>query len=191
MDYGDVPGWISAISSALTLMVAVIAAVAAFRQVREARTLRLEQAQPFVVLDIETSGTGHPHTDLVIRNIGQTLAYDVRLKFSPELQSTMDEDNTLGPLADASIFKRGIPSMPPGREYRMLFEDMPARYESDLTRQYDLEISYFNSRGEQETLKQVLDLDAFYGYGTVRVHDTHHIAKTLRAWAKSAGVRNF
>ncbi|MGV9645129.1 hypothetical protein [Streptomyces sp. NPDC003514] len=191
MDYGDVPGWISAIASALTLTVAIVAAVAAFRQVREARTLRLEQAQPFVVLDVEVSGTGHPLTDLVIRNIGQTLAYDVKFKFSPALQSTLDEGNTIGPLADASLLKSGIPSMPPGREYRILFENMPARFKSDLTRRYDVEIVYSNTRGEKETLKQVIDLDMFYGYSTVQVHDAHHIAKTLRAWAKSTGVRSF
>jgi hypothetical protein len=64
--WGDVPAWVDASASLVTLGVAIGAVIAAFRQVREARSLREAQAQPFVVIDFEpTRGVGHPFMDIL------------------------------------------------------------------------------------------------------------------------------
>lgn len=172
-------------------MVAVIAAVAAFRQVREARTLREEQAQPFVVVDVEENEAGHPYLDLVIRNIGTTLATDVRFDFSPRLRSGSYEDEGID-ISDFHLLKQGIASMPPGRELRFLFDEGPLIFQRDeLPRRYDVEVSFRSTRGPQEALRYTIDLDMFFGQHAVVVHGTHHIAKSLRAIAKKMGANSF
>lgn len=191
VDWGDVPAWIAAVGSTATFLVAAIAAVAAFRQVGEARKLREEQAQPFVVIDFEENEAGHPFVDLVIRNIGTTLATDVRFHFDPRLRSSSYEGQGVD-IADLHVLKQGIAAMPPGREIRFLFDEGPLVFErKDLPRKYDVEISFGSTRGPQEPLRYSLDLDMLFGQHAVVVHGTHHIAKSLRAIAKKMGANSF
>jgi uncharacterized membrane protein YhdT len=52
VNWGDVPGWITAAAAVTALIFAGLAAKAAFAQANEARSLRREQAAPYVVVDI-------------------------------------------------------------------------------------------------------------------------------------------
>jgi hypothetical protein len=140
------------------LVSAIAAATFAYRQLELARTLREEKARPFVVVDLEpAAGPGHPFTELVIRNIGETLARDVKITFEPPLETTLDDQRY--DLASSPMMKNGIPSMPPGREYRALFEHMPDRYaREDLPRRYTVTVASSGRRGPEEPLTQILDL---------------------------------
>lgn len=151
----------SAIAAAATLVVAVVAAGFAWRQVREAQKTREEQAQPFVVVDLDRTEASRIHMDLVIVNTGTTLAKDVRVAFDPPLRSTLTERNQQYDLADAAIISHGIPTMPPGREFRMLFESMPGLFESDLPRTYGAVVSFRDSRGRPYQLDYRLDQRLF------------------------------
>jgi len=188
IDWGNVPSWVSAGIAFLALVSAVAAVVFAYRQFDLAKTLREEKARPFVVVDIVP--TQHPYSDLVVRNVGETLAKDVKILFEPSLKTTLDDGDC--DIADSFALKEGIPSLPPGREYRMLFENMPDRYErDDLPRRYTVTVTSSGRRGPEEPLTQVLDLNVFYGYQKIEIYGTHHMAKTLRAWAKKDGVTHF
>jgi hypothetical protein len=69
----------------VTAGVAVAAGVIALSQLGEARRLRLEQAQPYVVVFM--ADTDRPkYVDLVIRNFGLTAATDVRVEIDPAPQ---------------------------------------------------------------------------------------------------------
>ncbi|MCF7547428.1 hypothetical protein [Pseudonocardia sp. WMMC193] len=172
----------------LALVSAGCAAYFAYHQLVLARTLREEKARPFVVVDVVPAQ--HPFTELIIKNVGETLARDVKVVFDPPLVTTLDDENmTIG---GSHALQSGIPSLPPGREYRMLFEHMPDRYaREDLPRRYEVTINASGRRGPEEPLVQVLDLDVFYGYQKLEQYGVHHIAKSLRAWAKKDGVKNF
>lgn len=130
-------------------------------QVREAQKTREEQAQPFVVVDFDRTEASRIHMDLVIVNTGTTLAKDVRVAFDPPLRSTLTERNQQYDLADAAIISHGIPTMPPGREFRMLFESMPGLFESDLPRTYGAVVSFRDSRGRPYQLDYRLDQRLF------------------------------
>ena len=70
---------------ALQLVVVVAAAIFAWSQLTEARRLREDQTRPFVIVDLDTQI--RPFFDLVVKNIGTTMARDVEIRFEPELQS--------------------------------------------------------------------------------------------------------
>lgn len=194
VEFGNLPEWVSAVSTFGTLAVAGVAAKAAFKQVREARTLREEQARPFVVVDFEPSEAASNLFNIAIENVGLTLATNVKLTFSPELESTFDNDQLVGPqkLSEKRLLSETIYSIPPGKRYLVPFDDLVQRYNENLPRRYDVFVDLCDSKGRPEdTAHYVLDLDNYYGHETVSVHGVHHIAKSLRAWAKKDGVRTF
>lgn len=172
-------GWAAAAAWA-TFVVAAAAAAFAWRQVLEARATRNDQAQPFVVVDFEPSKAGRIFLDLVIRNTGTTVATNVRMTFDPSLASTLSRDDTRYLLAESAIVRRGIPTLPPGREYRMLFERMPDRYTSDLPRSYDATVTFDDARGRPHEMRYRLDLDIYFGFMRLDVYTDHDAAKALR-----------
>jgi hypothetical protein len=101
------PGWLSPWEwspsdwAGLTFLVLVSAAVVALGQVREAQRLREDQARPFVVIDFEPWNV---FIDLKIRNIGKTLAHDVRFQFEPTLKTVKDEKPGLVPVMETYLF---------------------------------------------------------------------------------------
>lgn len=198
IQWGTVPAWVAAAGTVGTLIVAIVAARFAYSQIIESRTLRIEQAAPYVVVDFEPMReVGGSYMELVVRNTGLTTARDVSIDFKPELATTFDDDPNIAsftekPLRDHAIFKSGIPSMPPGREYRVLFDSMADRFEAGgLPHKYDVNVYYTDSFGERRDLPQVVDLGMYYGRIRIDRHGLHHMAKTLRAWAKADGVKNF
>ena len=166
-----------AIGAVGTLAVAVVAAGYARSQVSEARSIRLEQSQPQVIVDIEAHSM---LLELVIKNTGPTTARDVKVTFHPGLASTIIEQGRTKMLTSA-ILTRGIASMPPGKSYRLLFENAPARYKrTDLPRSYEATATYTDTRKRKYRETYILDLDALYGYNTISVYGIHDAAKALR-----------
>lgn len=114
-----------------TLVVASVATLIARRQLRQARELREEEAAPFVVVDVEPSAHSNWVLDLVIENVGKTVAHDVTLRFGPALVSTMDQGDYR--LADWSPLKDGVRTMVPGRRLRCIFDSAHERHKSRIT----------------------------------------------------------
>lgn len=177
VNWGDVPGWVTASAAVVALVFAALAARAAFAQAGEARTLREEQAAPYVVVDVELSPASSMYIDLVVRNIGKTVARDVRIAFMPALKSTLDDRDF--PRAAAGFLTRAIPAMPPGREYRMLLESGPGLHESDLPRVYQVGVSFEGVGGPHELMHEI-DLNLFYNFESLSVYGVHDIATQLR-----------
>lgn len=185
----------AAIAAWATFGVALAAAWYARHQVSEARKTREEQAQPFVIVDFRPSEAWSGLMDLVIANVGQTLARNVHVVFDPPLQSTLEKQES--PLREARILREGIPTLPPKRDHVILFERMPDLYDSALPRSYDATVSFEDSRGRSYKLQYVLDLDVYFGTSSVEIYGAHHTAKalreiekTLRKWTQhSNGIR--
>ncbi|WP_426226395.1 hypothetical protein [Pseudarthrobacter sp. DSP2-3-2b1] len=62
--------WISAVSTAATLLIAIVAAAIALFQLIQAKKLELDKSQPYVVMTMEES-IGPEFIDLVIKNYGK------------------------------------------------------------------------------------------------------------------------
>lgn len=173
----------------LQLLVLTAAAVFGRRQLREAKELREAQTRPFVVIDLGTSA--HTLFDLVVRNIGPTLAQNVRFEFNPPIRST---DANLDP-NKLKMFREGISTLAPGKEIRTLFDKGPTRHESDLPDIYEVTVSYRDQTGKRNYEEKVdLDFGLYWDRPTVArrdVHDLHKqletIAKEIRRWRPNVG----
>ena len=96
------------------LVVVGWAALYARGQVREARTLREEQARPFVMVDLER--WDQPFVNLVVANLGKTMARNVRISFDPPLESSFDKKAPV-PIGQLKLFTAPIPSLAPGKRF--------------------------------------------------------------------------
>jgi len=154
----------SALAAVATVVVYVLLLVYAVRQVGEARTLREDQARPFVLVDF----TAENFTAIVIANTGRTAARDVRVKFDPPLASGMAApwDWTNHPAFSDS----GMSILAPGREYRLGFDSLLTR-SPDLPRRYKVTITYDAAIGKRKPKysdEYVLDLTNFDGVNVPR-----------------------
>lgn len=166
----------------LQFLVLTAAAVFGRRQLNEAKELREAQTRPFVVIDLGSSA--HTLFDLVVTNIGPTLARDVRFEFTPPIKST---DDHLDP-NKLKMFREGISTLPPGKEIRTLFETGPARHESDLPDTYEVTVSYSDQTAKRNYEEKIdLDFGLYWDRPTVTRRDVHDLHKPLERIAKEVG----
>ncbi|MEW1587205.1 hypothetical protein AB0283_17420 [Micromonospora vinacea] len=160
-----------------TVVIAIIASRAAFRQVREARDLREEQAQPYVVAFMEPSEASQHLIDLVIKNFGATAALNVTIECDPLLVRTSLKSEAPEPV---HLFKN-LPILVPGQEWRTFWDNGIKRHDSGLPEQYDVTVRYQDSRGKQMTAtKALLDWGVYKSRMWTEIYGQHHAAKSLR-----------
>lgn len=165
-----------ALASWVTVGVALLAGLIAWRQVTEARRLRLEQAQPYVVVYMEPSAATPHIIDLVVRNFGATAAYDVTLSVSPDLKRS-GQGGTTEPVW---MFD-SLPVLVPGQEWRTMWDFSPERVQTSLPDRYDVTTSYKDSHGRRlPPMPSVLDWGAHRGRQWATVYGIHDAAKALR-----------
>ena len=200
LDVGTVPNWTDVAQVALVaLQLAVIAVAAVYakrqvdeakRQVAEAKTLREEQARPFVVVDFDVQDT---LIFLVISNLGASLARDVRFDIAPTLSSTISDH----PPAALKVFSKGISTLAPGKTIRTLFDSFPQRESEGLDDFYSVRIRYADEK-RRRAFDETLDLDIgiYRNLLVVTRHDIHHvkdsldrIRKVMEKWGAGTGRR--
>ena len=91
-----------------TVAIYIVIGLFAWRQVREARTLREEQARPFVIVDFEPGFLVY----LTVENLGRTMARDVSIHFDKPLTSSHQGRRELD---ESPLFREPIPALPQAR----------------------------------------------------------------------------
>ncbi|GGK59978.1 hypothetical protein Ppa06_26280 [Planomonospora parontospora subsp. parontospora] len=153
----------------------------ALRQLELEQQVRREQQEPYIVVDIQPSAFVNSVLLIVIENTGPTVARNVRIKFSPEIERFMDTDG-FGRfvLAESFLFKNGIPSMPPGRRIELLFDLGFKRLNSDLPKEYTVTVDC-DGPGDRpvETMVYKIDLRIYEGTEQLGVRNIHDGVKML------------
>lgn len=163
----------SALAGWATAAVALIAGGVAVGQLGEARRLRLEQAQPYVVAYMEPNATSTYYMDLVVRNFGTTAAHDVRLKVDPRPRRAAGTGG-------AVCLPDSIPVLVPGQEWRTMW-DSGARLKSDLPDRHEAVVSFKDSQGAPLLpFRSILDFGTHKDRLHTVVYGVHDAAKALR-----------
>ncbi|WP_286144134.1 hypothetical protein [Mycobacterium sp. D16R24] len=116
----------AAIAQWMTVAIAGGALVYARGQVREARETRERVAQPDVVVFVDRHEVRR-YFDLVIRNFGQTTAYNIRLTLPP-LQVAHHSDDDTGDVESLYV-PESIAVLAPGQEWRTVWDSAVRREE--------------------------------------------------------------
>jgi hypothetical protein len=146
----------SALAEILIASILVLAVIIAVYELQDARALRREQAQPYVVASLETEGSEPMIACLVIRNLGTTAAEDVRLLWGTlPPRSRADADQL------PSREELRLPTLVPGQEWRVPWDVGPRRFgePEEMAQMQHLMIRYADSRSVQHHTESVLDLD--------------------------------
>ncbi|MGW3788930.1 hypothetical protein ACWD5Z_30420 [Micromonospora chokoriensis] len=160
-----------------TVVIAFVASIAAFRQVREARTLREEQAQPYVVAFMEASQTSEHIIEFVVRNFGTTIARNVRMECTPALRRTSSRGEES---EEVKVFDV-LPVLVPGQEWRIFWDNGITRKDALLSDRYEVTLRYEDSHHKAMSPTQaILDWGFYKSRMWVETFGQHHAAKALR-----------
>ncbi|GAA4259851.1 hypothetical protein [Dactylosporangium darangshiense] len=172
----------AATASWTTAAIAIGAGVVAYKQVGEARRLREEQAQPYVVAYMEINEAANWIVDLVVKNYGTTIARDVRITSNPPIRRTKDAGRGT---EDVWLFDR-LPVLVPGQEWRTLWDVGFERKDSNLPDRHRVVVTYADSRGRpMEPTESELDWGSHWQNLRVNAYGIHQAAEALRAIQKS------
>ncbi len=170
---------VMAVSTAVTAGILLAAAIFAYQQARQTRLLREAQARPFVVVDFDAQSE-RPLIMLTIANRGSTLARDVTFEFDPPLVSSFDTQATADApkIADLNIFKRGVPSLAPGKVVSILFDTALGRPSDE--KPLVVRVRYKGEGRRTYAEDQVLDLSIYWGSTYVIRNDIHDVHERLQ-----------
>ncbi|MGH3082619.1 MAG: hypothetical protein ACRDNP_00910 [Gaiellaceae bacterium] len=154
------------------LVLLAIVGYIAWRQLRA-------QIRPFVVVDLDVQRA--PFIQLVIANLGTTMARDVKFDFNPPLESALGAKRSSVPIADVSLFKDGIPSFPPGKKLTVLFDDGRDRTSAGLPDKFQATIRYRGEPfGRQFEDRMTLDIGMYREWGAIRRKEVHEVAQEIQ-----------
>lgn len=144
------------------------------RILNEMKESRDQEVAPYVVayFDIPYGGTS---IYLVVKNIGKSVAENIKLEFQPPLETSIITTNDWN-INDTPLIKDGIGSMPPGYELRTFFDSSVSylKKESKFPLIYNVNVSYSGGlRSGTRNIEQIMDLSAFSGL--LPTHDENRV----------------
>ena len=142
----------------------------------EMKQSRDQESAPYVVTYFEIP-TGEHVIYFVIKNIGRSVATNVRIALEPKLINHSGEDFSKLPL-----LKNGIPSMPPNYEIRTFFDTSIAAYGEDSTvpLTYKATVRFFGGiEAAERKTEQVLDLSFNKGLSWISRKGLHEVATEI------------
>jgi len=191
---------ITTIIQAVTLIVVIIytiytarmtsaaraSADAANNTVNEMKEAREQENAPYIVVYFDIP-QNKPLIYLIIKNVGKSIATDVKLTFTPSLTS-----NVFKGINDVPLIKNGISSLPPNYELRTLFDGTINRFgNANFPMTYTVEVMYIGGMTkERKTTSQVLDLSMFYNLMQVREKGLDELVKAVEVLAENTGNIN-
>jgi len=153
---------------------------AANNTVNEMKEARDQENAPYIVVYFDIPQNKHL-IYLVIKNVGKSIATDIKLTFTPSLSSSVFTG-----INDVPLIKNGIPSLPPNYEIRTLFDGVINRFgNATFSMTYTVEVSYTGGLvKERRTSSQTLDLSMFYGLMQVNEKGLNELVKAVEDIAK-------
>lgn len=189
----SVTDWISAGAAALTFVIALIALVYAYFQLKESalarkqsRELERERSQPYVVIQTDQAAA-HTILDIVIKNYGQTAAYDVKIDIDPWPRRAVGGDEEV----EMPVV---IPFLAPGQEWRTLWDGFIQRSSSELPDHHVAKVSYRGLGDQRLHTEAILDWGIYKSMQYMVTYGIHDLAKAVREmnasqkkWAEFGG----
>lgn len=120
----------------------VVAGIVAVRQLRATSSARKEQARAHVVVYFDFPEDRRQFPDLVVVNLGQSAATDVRFEFTPQLRSSTNDE-----IHEVGMFAAGIATLVPGQRLSTLFDTLLER-PKEWENAYSVVVTYKDTFGD-------------------------------------------
>jgi hypothetical protein len=187
-DLGSGP-WL-ALGVWLAVLVGLAALIYVLRQRRQERDAALQQTRPYVAVYMESHAADWHLIELVVRNFGQTAAYDVEFDFvdPPTVAKYEDAHNGVVDIGELRL-PYELPTLAPGQEWRTVWDSTLDRAQLGGAIEWKFEgaVTYYDRPaptgrrrrrgGHQFETKFVLDWDALQPVQRVELLTNHDLAK--------------
>ena len=174
------------------LALGVVALVYTHYQLKRNRQAAADKTRPHVGMLMEPHVADWHVIELVVRNFGQTAAYDIRFTF-PNPPTVAEYENASEGYADVVELQlpRELPTLAPGQEWRMVWDSALDRTEigQGIESRFEGTLTYYD-RPEQQRgwrfwrhgrrpldTKVVLDWDALPPVQRIELMTSHDLAK--------------
>jgi len=148
---------------------------------KEMRESRDQEIAPYVVVYFDIP-YGKSWIYLVVRNIGKSVANDVKMEFQPPLRNS-DGDQ----INNMPLIRGGVGSIPPGYELKTLFDTTVSYFNSGLPLTYKVKVFYSGGlRSDIRVIEQTIDLSAFKGRMYITEKGMDDVAKGVGELAKQS-----
>ena len=173
------------------VVLGIIALVYVSRQLKRNRELEIEQTRPNVAMFMEPHGADWHVVELVVRNFGQTAAYDIEFSFLNPPTVAQYENAHDGMVDIAELRLPGeLPALAPGQEWRTVWDSSLDRFElgGSIERRFVGTVTYhdgpnhktgwrkLNSRTRSYQTNVVLDWDELQPVQRVELMTSHDLA---------------
>lgn len=118
----------------------------------ESKAVRLQKITPHVVMYLKSS-EDHNTLALHVKNIGEGIAYDVRIKTLKDYNQFGQENH---PISDLGILKHGFSAMPPNYELKFYVGVILDIFEKDRNGEVNFEVEY--ERKDKKHFKEAFNL---------------------------------
>ena len=129
------------ILAAISIFFAAVSAFANLLQAVDVRRQREEQERPYIIAYFEAANNGAFY--FVIENVGNSPAYDLKIRFSPSPIDYADR-----PLNEISLFGNPITFLPAGKSLRQIIGATYRFFENNKPTQFSIDITYKSVNGE-------------------------------------------
>lgn len=165
----------SALGTWATAAIAAVAAWFALRQVEEARKTRERVAQPEVIVFIDHNPKNWQYLDLVVKNFGQTTAYNIQLTLPP--LDVGRRDRVTGNPTSTLYVPEHIAVLAPGQEWRTVWDSAVRREErkAELRTNFVGEVTFDSemlSSSTQKHYNNPIALDTKMFRSILRINET-------------------
>lgn len=143
------------ISNFAMAIATVVMACYSKKSIDEMKITRKEENKANIVFYVEQKQT---NLNFCIKNIGKTIAHDVKIRSSPEFRY----DKT-GEFNFDSIFKNTIPSFPPGFEIKVSFNDTIYLLNEEENLKYNVFVSFRDIFDETIAEEYIIDFSYLKG----------------------------
>lgn len=125
----------------------------------ESKSVRLQKITPHVVMFLMSS-EDHNTLALHVKNIGEGIAYNVKIKTLRDYNQFGKENH---PISDLGILKHGFSAMPPNYELKFYVGVILDIYEKDRNGEVGFEIEY--ERKDKKRFKEAFNLPFIQAIG--------------------------
>ena len=156
----------SALAAMLGLLLTLAAATFAVVQILDARSLRREQAAPYVIVKLDENEALSGFMDFVVVNIGTTPAFDISIDIDPPMVRANEIAEF--PFMNSRAIANGIKMLVPGQEIRFHFDTAAERHGAGLPSIYTARVNARNSKSKALPVG-IFELDADWKRNSVHV----------------------
>ncbi|AKB46950.1 hypothetical protein MSKOL_1173 [Methanosarcina sp. Kolksee] len=157
---------------------------------KEMKEAREQENAPYIIVYCEVPIPYDTMIYLIVKNIGKSIAEDVKIKFTPDLSSSVEYTNDFN-INDATFIKEGIKSMHPEYVIKTVLGNSVEYFKKGLPLKYEVEISYVNSTTKREIkTSQIIDLYAIKQLNYTKKFDLNDLVIEVKNLAEEIKIYN-